>query len=78
MADSTVPCRTGKFGHLTRRAAMAVLKRTVRAGKRKPDGLEAYRCSRCGLWHIGNSGNRPRRTAGKAGGSRAAQDTMRT
>jgi hypothetical protein len=57
-----ISCSTGKVGHETRGQAMTVLKRVLRsAKKRKPEGLEAYRCKRCGLWHIGNSGMKPRK-----------------
>ena len=62
MSIQDIGCRTGKVGHETRSQAIKVLKRVLRSVKRRADGLEAYRCRWCRLWHIGNSGVKPRKT----------------
>jgi hypothetical protein len=50
------PACTGKMRYLNKGAALAVIGRRKGAKRiRRANGLNAYRCKRCGHWHIGSS-----------------------
>lgn len=72
MGYPDVACPLGKIGHPTRAAALDALRYVTRRHRRQPlkrDGnrgiarLAAYRCDRCGDWHLGVSRPPIRRTA---------------
>ena len=49
---SAPPCR--KEGHRSQGAAESHLRALLKSGKaQSPERLNAYRCRKCGRWHIG-------------------------
>lgn len=56
---------TGKLGFTTRREALEILKQ-LRRGRRLRRGrgrrLSEYRCSGCGMWHLGERREHPHST----------------
>lgn len=59
MTNDDIAC-IGKPAMATRSHAEAVIRTMIRARRRRAD-LQAYRCKRCGHWHVGSTAPRQRK-----------------